>query len=86
MAKSGVYIFRCKEQGPNVWYNTEVTALSFKEACQKLANLYLLTFGIGTNYLWIMRVTLKNGETIFDEGPRRMFNILKDFEEGRLNG
>ena len=79
MAKNKSYIFRCKEQGPNNWVTHEIKAESLKDACKKLANKYLLTFGIGTNYLWVIRVTLENGETIFT-GPKRMFNILKDLE------
>ena len=81
MAKNKTYIFRCKEQGPNMWVKEEVKAPSFEVACKKLADRYLLGSGVGTYYLWVMRVTEDN-ETVFT-GPLRMYYILEGFEESK---
>lgn len=70
------YIFRCKEQGQNPWITEVISARTLHEACSKLASKYLLSYDVGTYYLWVMRIT-HNGDTVY-LGPQRMSNILSD--------
>lgn len=70
------YIFRCKEQGQNEWITEVISARTLYEACSKLASKYLLDYGVGTYYLWVMKIT-HNGDTVYF-GPQRMDTILRD--------
>lgn len=68
------YIFRCKEQGEKMWISEEIYASTLHEACSLLANKWILTYGVGTVYLWVISIT-HNGSVIY-YGPKRMNDIL----------